>query len=398
MKPQEATAKATQILDEERASPTGYEPNPRELSDSFGLTGIVELQLSTRRTELLTIRLQRPRPVTDNPRLWDFKSSNYALLSALLSRVAEDSRPTFLDTILLRMTLAPACGRNIQTAAVPSWKGLVSELPLVAEFCVRNGASQNFFRALGEAGPLPGHAILLRHLEDMIALNFTIFSDAEYQQLDLCVRNFRASAERQIGQRGNVLLATQGWPRIATPSELLQEIIEATDSILEESRRARFLYLKGSLLEGLNVEINQDKEVVQSYLRALGFTETLAQSLDEAERLYQEGGGEFSLKASMGHLRSFLENLHEDAFPVLHAKYGGTLPKGWGVGLAYLRHHQVFSGSEEKFVAGLYTLISDQAVHPLVAEREYARLFRNVVIEYALLFLRKLEKLGLKRG
>ena len=279
----------------------------------------------------------------------------------------------------------------------PSWRGLVSELPLVAEFCVRNGASQNFFRALGEAGPLPGHAILLRHLEDMIALNFTVFSDAEYQQLDLCIRNFRASAERQIGQRGNAPLA-QGWPKIATPSELLQEIIDATDSVLEECRKARFLYLKSSLLEGLNVEINQDKDVVQSYLRALGFTETLAQSLDEAERLYQEGGSAFSLKASMGHLRSFLENLHDDAFPVLHAKYGGTLPKGWGVGLVYLRQNQVFSGSEEKFAAGLYTLISDQAVHPLVAEREYARLFRNVVIEYALLFLRKLEKLGLKRG
>src|ERR1700730_11943251 len=113
MNPQEATAKATQILDEERASPTvSYEPNPREFSDSFGLTGIVQLQLSTRRTELLTIRLQRPRPVTDNARLWAFKSSNNTLLCSLLSQVAEDSRPTFLDTILLRMTLAPACGHN----------------------------------------------------------------------------------------------------------------------------------------------------------------------------------------------------------------------------------------------------------------------------------------------
>ena len=79
-------------------------------------------------------------------------------------------------------------------------------------------------------------------------------------------------------------------------------MIDAADSILEESRKARYLYLKSSLLEGLNVEINQDKDVVQSYLRALGFTETLAQSLDEAERLYQEGGSAFSLKASMGFL------------------------------------------------------------------------------------------------
>ena len=36
---QEAIAKAAQILDEERASPTvSYEPNPRELSDSSDLS------------------------------------------------------------------------------------------------------------------------------------------------------------------------------------------------------------------------------------------------------------------------------------------------------------------------------------------------------------------------
>jgi len=44
----------------------------------------------------------------------------------------------------------------------------------------------------------------------------------------------------------------------------------------------------------------------------------------------------------------------------------------------------------------LYTLLSDEGVHPIIAEKEYARLARNVVIEYALLFLRKLEKQGAK--
>ena len=93
--------------------------------------------------------------MTDNPRLWAFKSNNHTLLCALLSQVAQNFRPTFLGAILLRMTLAPACGHTRQTVAEPSWKGLVSELPLVGEFCVRNGARENFFQALAEAGPLP---------------------------------------------------------------------------------------------------------------------------------------------------------------------------------------------------------------------------------------------------
>jgi hypothetical protein len=105
-----------------------------------------------------------------------------------------------------------------------------------------------------------------------------------------------------------------------------------------------------------------------------------------------------SLKTSMGHLRSFLEGLHKEALPTLTAKFGGSLPATWGKGLEFLRQNEMLSVAEEKFVASLYTLISDEAVHPLVTDRGYARLFRNVVIEYALLFLWKLEKLGLRPG
>ena len=33
-------------------------------------------------------------------------------------------------------------------------------------------------------------------------------------------------------------------------------------------------------------------------------------------------------------------------------------------------------------------------IHPLIAEREYARLMRNIAIEYGLLFLSNLNKAG----
>jgi hypothetical protein len=39
------------------------------------------------------------------------------------------------------------------------------------------------------------------------------------------------------------------------------------------------------------------------------------------------------------------------------------------------------TGSEEKFAAGFFGLISDQAVHSLIAQQECARLARNVIIE-----------------
>jgi hypothetical protein len=53
----------------------------------------------------------------------------------------------------------------------------------------------------------------------------------------------------------------------------------------------------------------------------------------------------------------------------------------------YLRQKGFLSQQEEDFVTSLSTLISDEGVHPLIAEPEYARLLRKVVIECGVMFL-----------
>lgn len=164
----------------------------------------------------------------------------------------------------------------------------------------------------------------------------------------------------------------------------------------EGCRKAGYLYIKGSLLPGMNLEVNQDKGEVRTFLEKLGFTQLLIESLDEAERLYRAAATPFELKSSMAHLRSFLEQLHLQACTALHPKLGGSLPSKWGEALKYLRDHAVLTEKEQQFAIQFYALVSDTSVHPLVAEREYARLIRNISIEYGLLLLTKLDKLELK--
>jgi hypothetical protein len=94
----------------------------------------------------------------------------------------------------------------------------------------------------------------------------------------------------------------------------LHRINEIVSGIVEECQKARYFYLKNLLETGLNIEVNQDREAVQNYLQTLGFAEDLSRSLDEEERSYRDSKNEFELKTSMGHLRSFLENLHRAAF------------------------------------------------------------------------------------
>ncbi len=322
------------------------------------------------------------------------------ILDEELSRLPEQNRQQFIHGVLSRLVKYPGCKKS-QYAPYPSWNHLTSEFPLVAEFGIRNGTARFLCSMLGEASPLPGHPILLRHLEDMIALNFAVLTDAEYQDFSFSVGSFAATAKRQLEH-----YKKQGFSTFTVPGPdlgnldmfaALREIIAAAESIQEQCRKARYLYLKGSLLEGLNLEINQDKGRVETYLQQFGFSKTLAQCMEKADRLYQGPVDAFDLKSSMAHLRSFLENLHNETGPFLEKKYGAPFMPGWGPSLSYLRRNGAFSEAEEEFAAGLYGLISDEAVHPLIAEREYARLARNVVIEYALLFMRKLEKLGLKR-
>jgi hypothetical protein len=73
------------------------------------------------------------------------------------------------------------------------------------------------------------------------------------------------------------------------------------------------------------------------------------------------------------------------------------MPKKWGQYVLSLRTAGVLSPLDEQLATSLYMAISDTAVHPvLITEREYARLLRNMVIEYGLMFLTKLEKAGIK--
>ena len=389
MELRDAIDKANQILDEERSSPTvQYSLRLQAinvdgpLGMQLGILSVVgEPQI------LQNIRSQRPRQIEDDPRKWEFKSINYDLLCALVSRVPENSRPIFLASVLARLNSKPGCSKS-KKSIEPRWNGWVSEFPLVAEFCVRQGAKDVFLQALARTSFDVGHVILFRHLEDMIAFSFNVFAENDYGVLTTAITSTGYTARTQLevymdkGVPGNEGII------------FYREVVEATEGILEECRKAQYLYLKGALLEGLNLEVNQDKAAVESYLRTLGFSDTLTECLNYAERIYQSASSGFDFKTCMAHLRSFMEKLHAEGLAKFHIARSTHPGREWGRQLNQLQAQGVLTKTEETYVSALYTLLSDEGVHPIIAEKEYVRLARNVVIEYALLFLRKVEKLG----
>src|SRR5712692_3328322 len=182
----EALERAARILEEEQVQPTvGY----RYVSDSWpsnqryqqydlqqkGWTPAMAAQ-----TGLATERNQRPRQVYEDPKMYVFESTNFNLLVKIFSQVAEADRASFVSALLNYVRKPIAARAHKYGAHFPSFRGETSALSLLAEFYIRTGHLKEFLAATAEPKmPTASLAIMLKEIEEMIALNFNLFSDSE---------------------------------------------------------------------------------------------------------------------------------------------------------------------------------------------------------------------------
>jgi hypothetical protein len=239
---------------------------------------------------------------------------------------------------------------------------------------------------------------MVLHLEEIIALSWDLFSKEQLRTIPAWLAPLRLTADRQTHSARGV----QGGPMVKNPyyrpghERVAKKIIESIDGISQECEQARFFYLKGALQRTVNLEVESDKAKVEGYLATLGFSNDMIKALNAAENDYRSTTNPFELKSCLGHIRSFLEHLHREAARSIAAAAGATVVDRWGDVTIFLRQQGYFTREHEEFITSLYKLISDTSVHPLGAEREYARLLRNVVIEYGVMFLTTLAKKGVK--
>lgn len=400
----EAYERASMILEEEQAEPTlkySYAPTPLNsvfLSGKGMKSPVYGLQPAAWDVVLAGERKLRPRKVHEDPKRFVFTSTNFDLLVKVFSQIAESEKSTFIFHLLENYVRNPKSAVTRYTP-FPSYDDKTSALALLAEFCVRMGYLKQLLEATQHPRlPTPSLVIMLMEIEEMMALNFNLFSDSELSTIGMDLAQLRHIGERQTyAEKG-----PRGGPKIPNPHfrkgyQLVgREIVDAIKGIVEESRKARYFYLRGALQELPNLEIESDKRKVEDFLVKLGFSDQMVKALNAAESDYKSTATAFELKNCLSHLRSFLEHLHREAAKAVAAAAGETVVDKWGDGTLYLRQKAYLTKQHEAFAASLYTLISDTSVHPLGADREYARLLRNVVIEYGVMFLTTLDKKQVK--
>jgi hypothetical protein len=403
MKLAEAKGKAHQILEEELRYPSVSYRFVSKASSGWQEATLMLIAAQTKNTTagvdvpLAYQRRQRPRPVTQQPDCYHLESLSFDHLTELIGQVHQDDRASFIAAMLAFVPSDKSAHRGEGTTRFPSYKNCTSFLPLVAELCFRSGYTKEFFQSLQELTmPTVGLLILLLQLEETIALNYTLFSDVELDEiprhLTLLMHIAKAQASDHTVTRPGVKKPEQFYR--ATYKAVGLEMEKAITGIKEECRKARIYYLSNELQKRPNLEIEQDKKVVEDYLTKLGFGPDLAGALNAAESEYRSATNKFELKNSLSHLRSFLEHLHRETATSMPKSAGVVVKDGWRDATLFLRTEGVISKQHEAFVTSLYTLLSDESVHPLGAAPEYARLLRNVVIEYGVMFLSVLDKRG----
>src|ERR1700687_2009611 len=139
----------------------------------------------------------------------------------------------------------------------PSWRHKTSSLALLAEFCIRNGHTQALLDATVQLKmPSHGVAIMLIEIEEIIALNFNLFSRAQIDNLPKALAHLREIAERQTWSAKR----QAGRPLENNPhyrqgfSKEGEEIVNAIDAIAQQCNQARYFYLKGVLQQTTNLE------------------------------------------------------------------------------------------------------------------------------------------------
>ncbi len=366
MQIEKAITSAAVILDEERQRPTirytdiandwvtRYNQMTREEIASWTkITSVV-------RRNLFSLREQYPRGVSQTPQAYSFTGANYDLLLALFSQVSPVERPKLIDYLLTRVESGKAHPVSAGPIHFPAMGSSVSELPLIAEFCIRSGNTDPLFESIARR-PVASRAvaIMMMQLEETLALNFNLFSNEQLAAIPLSLAPLREISYRQAHKK----TGPSGGPFIANPhysqgnESTARRIVRSIDGIVKECEQARYWYLKGALLQQtVNLEIESDRVKVEDFLAKLGFDDQMVRALNAAENDYKLSTTLFDLKSSLGHLRSFLEHLHRETAKSIAGAAGETVIDRWGDATSYLRKKDVLTRQEEQFLCG--------AVHP----------------------------------
>jgi hypothetical protein len=130
---------------------------------------------------------------------------------------------------------------------------------------------------------------------------------------------------------------------------------------------------------------------VPSLVSELGANQSVSSAMSEAEQ-YLQKPGPFDAKIAADLIRTSIDETHGAIVKELEQISGKQIrgDNKDGSRRAYMREVGFISQPEEKFFSSIYTLISEEASHKLIAPKETIMVLHKTASDYLLLLLRRL--------
>lgn len=143
-------------------------------------------------------------------------------------------------------------------------------------------------------------------------------------------------------------------------------------------------------------ELTADVAKVKNRVATYGFNADLNSLLEKVEDGLVGKGDKFDQAALLKHLRTFFEKLHQQVGETLRNRLpqtvDGTDLTKCGQAIDFLQRKGVLTEKMRDLARALYSVLSNEGVHAIKSEREYIRLCRNMVAEYALVLFFELDR------
>lgn len=233
-----------------------------------------------------------------------------------------------------------------------------------------------------------------------------LFGESDLQAVEaagqsrLRVVNAAVVERHRAVQKLPSILSGVHTPPSATATRVRAEVL--TDPVVNEARavisRIRYLRLAKEIREQRNPAIDIDRRELMSRLQAMGFSAKLSQASDEIEARLVLAATDIDVKSAMDLVRTFLEEVVEEASRKIEAKVGKAAPGGpkvnhYGPYLQYLQSAGVVGPEEGELLQKLYNFLSNQGAHKLGAAPEQLRVAHVTVVEWCLLILGRVKTL-----
>ena len=228
-------------------------------------------------------------------------SNNYDLLKSLFSRLNSDEQKSIFYL-------------RLEEKFVPAYVGGATKLALLFLMKERSIVSAVVLFQ-DQLSFTPSYLSLLGTIYDFIRYEHRQITNEELDKIKQSIYTVETGIQKKLNA---TIAGLRGEYEIA---------VQKAREIGRQIHQAKFNRLKDDLLEGINFEINQDRETLKENLRGLDFDQDLIKSIDFVDNMYRLSDNDFTYKACADQLRSFTSGIVSEIAKRVALIYDDTPPQ-----------------------------------------------------------------------